>query len=115
MTNRQTDKQTNRQTDKQTNRQTDKQTNRQTDKQVKLFVSENKIFNKNVLIDVGYWEITHNIYLAVILTSFKNYSRSSKVKSLKRETEPIYYINSSLMFIFYALYDFFEIKHSVSQ
>jgi hypothetical protein len=39
-------------------------------------------------------------YLSVIITSYKTHSKSSGVKSLKRETEPNYH--SSLMFIFYV-------------
>ncbi len=54
-------------------------------------------------------------YLSVIITSDKTHSRSSRVKSPKRETEPVDYIHSSLMFIFYVPYDFDKIKHSVSK
>jgi hypothetical protein len=44
--------------------------------------------------------------LSVFTTTYKTHSRSSKVKSVKRETESVKYIQSSLMFILNVLYDF---------
>ena len=39
-------------------------------------------------------------YLSIIITSYKTDSKPSRVKSLKRETESVYYSHSSLMFMF---------------